>query len=57
MSTLRRSRVPLIAGLVLSVLSYAVGPHALTFVPYVVAGYVVLHGHTRRLGGAAQEPV
>ena len=38
-------------------LSYAVVLHALNFVPYVVAGYVVLHGHTRRLRRAAQEPV
>jgi glycosyltransferase 2 family protein len=37
-------------------LSYAVVLHALNFVPYVVAGYVVLHGHTRRLRRAAQEP-
>jgi glycosyltransferase 2 family protein len=34
-------------------LSYAVVLHALNFVPYVVAGYVVLHGHTRRLRRAA----
>jgi uncharacterized membrane protein YbhN (UPF0104 family) len=40
-------------------LSYAVVLHALNFVPYVVVGYVVLHGHTRRLRRAAQdlEPV
>jgi glycosyltransferase 2 family protein len=38
-------------------LSYAVVLHALNFVPYVVAGYVVLHGHTRRLRRAVQEPV
>jgi glycosyltransferase 2 family protein len=35
-------------------LSYAVVLHALTFVPFVVAGYVVLHGHTRRLRRAAE---
>ena len=38
-------------------LSYAVVLHALNFVPYVVAGYVVLHGHTRRLRRAAAESV
>jgi uncharacterized protein (TIRG00374 family) len=38
-------------------LSYAVVLHALNFVPYVVAGYVVLHGHTRRLRRAARESV
>jgi glycosyltransferase 2 family protein len=38
-------------------LSYAVVLHALNFIPYVVAGYVVLHGHTRRLRRAAQEPI
>jgi uncharacterized protein (TIRG00374 family) len=38
-------------------LSYAVVLHALNFVPYVIAGYVVLHNHTRRLGRAAREPV
>jgi glycosyltransferase 2 family protein len=37
-------------------LSYAVVLHALNFVPYVVVGYFVLHGHTRRLRRAAQEP-
>ena len=37
-------------------LSYAVVLHALNVIPYVVAGYVVLHGHTRRLRRAAQEP-
>jgi uncharacterized membrane protein YbhN (UPF0104 family) len=36
-------------------LLYAVVLHALNFVPYVVAGYIVLHGHTRRLRRAAQE--
>jgi glycosyltransferase 2 family protein len=29
-------------------LSYAVVLHALNLVPYLVAGYVILHGHTRR---------
>jgi glycosyltransferase 2 family protein len=38
-------------------LSYAVVLHALNLFPYVVAGYVVLHGHTRRLRRALQEPV
>jgi uncharacterized protein (TIRG00374 family) len=38
-------------------LSYAVVLHALTFVPFVVAGYVVLHGHTRRMRRAAREAV
>jgi uncharacterized protein (TIRG00374 family) len=37
-------------------LSYAVVLHALNVIPYVVAGYVVLHGHTRRLRRAAREP-
>jgi glycosyltransferase 2 family protein len=43
--------------LVIPSLPAGVGVHALNFVPYVVAGYVVLHGHTRRLRRAAQEPV
>jgi uncharacterized protein (TIRG00374 family) len=36
-------------------LSYAVVLHALNLFPYIVAGYVVLHGHTRRLRRAVQE--
>jgi uncharacterized protein (TIRG00374 family) len=38
-------------------LSYAVVLHALTVFPYIAAGYVVLHGHTRRLRRAVQEAV
>jgi uncharacterized protein (TIRG00374 family) len=38
-------------------LSYAVVLHALNLFPYIVAGYVVLHGHTRRLRRAVQEAV
>jgi len=37
-------------------LSYAVVLHALNLFPYIVAGYIVLHGHTRRLRRALQEP-
>jgi uncharacterized protein (TIRG00374 family) len=37
-------------------LSYAVVLHALNLFPYIAAGYVVLHGHTRRLRRALQEP-
>jgi uncharacterized protein (TIRG00374 family) len=36
-------------------LSYAVVLHAFTLLPYIVAGYVVLHGHSRRLRRAVQE--
>jgi uncharacterized protein (TIRG00374 family) len=36
-------------------LSFAVVLHALNLVPYLIAGYVVLHGHTRRLRRAIQE--
>jgi glycosyltransferase 2 family protein len=36
-------------------LSYAVVLHALIFFPYIVAGYVVLHAHSRRLRRAVQE--
>jgi uncharacterized protein (TIRG00374 family) len=37
-------------------LSYAVVLHAFSVIPFIVAGYVVLHGHTRRLRRATQEP-
>jgi glycosyltransferase 2 family protein len=37
-------------------LSYAVVLHALSVFPYVLAGYVVLHGHTRRMRRALHEP-
>jgi uncharacterized protein (TIRG00374 family) len=37
--------------------SCAVVLHALNFAPYVVAGYIVLHGHARRLRKVAQEVV
>jgi glycosyltransferase 2 family protein len=36
-------------------LSCTVVLHALTLFPFMIAGYVVLHGHTRRLRRAAQE--
>jgi len=36
-------------------LSCTVVLHALTLFPFLIAGYVVLHGHTRRLRRAAQE--
>jgi uncharacterized protein (TIRG00374 family) len=37
-------------------LSCTVVLHALTLFPFMIAGYVVLHGHARRLRKAAQEP-